>query len=367
MTLKCGIIGLPNIGKSTIFNCISNVKAQVANFPFSTIKPNVGIISVPDERLTKLAILVATTKIIPATIEIIDIAGLVKGASNGEGLGNKFLSNILETDAIIHVLRCFDNDKITHVNGYINPIQDKKIVDHELQMKDLETIKSRILKIKKQTKHIVNKKVELQLEVLLKYEEILKNGKSARTIKFYEEDKSKIAKDLNLLTIKPIIYVCNIDEHTTIKNNKYIKAINKVIEREKSELLVIDAKIESEIAEFETYEERLFFLNELGLKESGISRLIRSAYRLLSLETFFTVGKKEIRSWPFLKGSTALQCAGIIHSDFKKGFIRVEVIKYIDFIKLGSENICKESGKIYVEGKNYIVQDGDIMHFRFNV
>lgn len=367
MSLRCGIVGLPNIGKSTLFNCLTSAKALVANFPFCTIEPNIGVITVPDYRLTKLANLVKPQKIVPATIEIVDIAGLVKDSSKGNGLGNKFLSNIRETDAIIHVLRCFENNNITHVNGFINPLHDKKIIDYELQIKDLEIIETRICKIQKQLKNKYMKEIELQLEILLEYKNILENGEFARIIQFNSISKQKIAKDLNLLTNKPTLYVCNVDNNAIISGNRYTKIINEIIQKENSELVIIDAKIESEIADLEIYEDRLLFLNELGLKESGVNRLIKSAYKLLNLETFLTIGKKEIHAWTYLKGSKAHQCAKIIHSDLEKGFIRAEVIKYEDFITLGSENACKKAGKINIEGKNYTVQDGDIMHFRFNI
>ena len=366
MALQCGIVGLPNVGKSTLFNCLSNAKAQAANFPFCTIEPNVGVITVPDERLNKLAELVKPQRIVPTTVEIVDIAGLVKGASKGEGLGNKFLANIRETDAILHVLRCFDDENITHVDGSINPVRDKEIIDTELQLKDLEGIENRISKVQKQAQTGGDKQAKAVYDILVQYREALLQGKSARTVELDKEQK-KLVSDLGLLTDKPVLYICNVDEASASNGNAYVEAVREAIKDERAEILLIAAGLEADIAELETYEERQMFLEEAGLSESGVARLIKSAYKLLNLETYFTAGVQEVRAWTYENGWKAPQCAGVIHTDFEKGFIRAEVIKYADYISYGSEAACKEAGKMNVEGKEYLVQDGDIMHFRFNV
>lgn len=366
MALQCGIVGLPNVGKSTLFNCLSNAKAQAANFPFCTIEPNIGVITVPDERLNKLAELVKPQRIVPNTIEIVDIAGLVKGASKGEGLGNQFLGNIRTTDAIIHVLRCFDDGNVIHVDGSVDPIRDKEIIDTELQLKDLDTVTKRLQRVEKQAKTGGDKEAKRTFDILSAVKSHLESGKSARTAPISEEDFDYIA-ELTLLTVKPVLYVCNVDEASVNAGNAYVDRVKEAVRDENAEVLIISAQIESEIAQLESYEERQLFLEDLGLAESGVHKLIRAAYKLLDLATYFTAGVQEVRAWTIENGFTAPQAAGVIHTDFEKGFIRAEVIKYEDFVQYGSESAVKESGKLSVEGKTYVVQDGDIMHFRFNV
>ncbi|MEI8113699.1 MAG: redox-regulated ATPase YchF [Bacteroidia bacterium] len=366
MALKCGIVGLPNVGKSTLFNCLSSAKAQSANYPFCTIEPNIGVITVPDNRLIELQRIDNPKKVVPTTIEIVDIAGLVKGASKGEGLGNQFLATIRETDAIIHVLRCFDNDNITHVDGSINPVRDKEIIDIELQLKDLETVEARISKWEKVAKHGIDNTAKKIVEISHRYRDALIQGKSARTVELTAEEK-KLTYDFYLLTNKPVLYACNVDEASAKDGNRYVDMVREAVKDENAEILVIAAATESDIAELETYEEKQMFLEELGLTEPGVNKLIHAAYKLLNLETYFTTGADESRAWTYVRGIKAPQAAGIIHSDFERGFIRAEVIKYSEYLRLGSEAACRDAGKIGIEGKEYVVQDGDIMHFRFNV
>lgn len=363
--MKCGIVGLPNVGKSTLFNCLSNAKAQSANFPFCTIEPNLGTVTVPDERLTKLEALVQPQRVQPATVEIVDIAGLVKGASKGEGLGNKFLGNIRECNAILHVLRCFENENITHVDGKVNPIRDKETIDFELQLKDLETVEKRMEKSSRAAK-AGDKVAAKEMDLLKRCKSHLEAGKSIRAMDL-DEAELEIVLDMQLLTQKPVLYVCNVDEAAASTGNAHVEAVKEAIKGEGAGILVLAAATEADIAELESFEERQMFLNDLGLDEPGVNKLIREAYQLLNLQTYFTAGVKEVRAWTIHKGDTAPQAAGVIHSDFEKGFIRAEVIAYDDFVAFGSENAVKEAGKMRVEGKEYIVQDGDVMHFRFNV
>jgi len=367
MSLKCGIVGLPNVGKSTLFNCISSGKAQSANFPFCTIDPNLGSTNVPDKRLNVLTELCNPKRTIPATVDIVDIAGLVKGASKGEGLGNQFLANIRETDAILHVLRCFDDGNVVHVDGSIDPVRDKEIVDTELQIKDLETIENRISKVQKQATTGGDKDAKKLLALLLRYKEALEQGKSCRSVELASPEEEAMAKDLFLLTNKPVMYVCNVDDSSAVNGNKYVDAVREAVKNEGAEIMIIAAKTEAEIAEIESYEDRQMFLEEMGLQTSGVERLIQNAYHLLNLQTFFTAGADECRAWTINKGDKAPKAAGVIHSDFERGFIRAEVIKYEDFIQYKSESAVRAAGKLATEGKDYIVQDGDIMHFLFNV
>jgi len=363
--MKCGIVGLPNVGKSTLFNCLSNAKAQAANFPFCTIEPNIGVITVPDERLNELEILVKPQRVVPTTVEIVDIAGLVKGASKGEGLGNQFLANIRETDAILHVLRCFDDDNIIHVDGSVNPIRDKEIIDTELQLKDLEAVDKKLQKVSRAAK-TGDKEAGKAEATLLVYKAHLEQGKSARNAPVTKEDAKHI-EDLMLLTNKPVMYVCNVDEESAVNGNEYVNQVKELVKDEGAEIIIISADIESDIALLEKFEDRFIFLADLGLTESGVAKLIKAAYSLLNLITYFTAGVQEVRAWTITNGFKAPQAAGVIHTDFEKGFIRAEVIGFNEYIQHGSEVAVKEAGKMRVEGKEYIVVDGDIMHFRFNL
>lgn len=364
--MKAGIVGLPNVGKSTLFNCLSNAKAQSANFPFCTIEPNIGVVNVPDARLEKLESLVNPERVLPATVDIVDIAGLVKGASKGEGLGNQFLGNIRETDAILHVLRCFDDDNVVHVDGSVDPIRDKETIDMELQLKDLETVDKKLDKVKRAAK-TGNKEAQKEEAILVKIKEQLEAGISVRAIDIIQADRKEFVSPLQFITDKPVLYVCNVDEGSAVGGNAYVEKVKEAVANEKAEVLVLAVGTEADINELETYEERHMFLEDLGLDEPGSSKLIRAAYHLLNLHTYFTAGVKEVRAWTIPVGSTAPQAAGVIHTDFEKGFIRAEVISYDDYVTFGSETKVKEAGKMRVEGKEYIVKDGDVMHFRFNV
>jgi len=364
--MKAGIVGLPNVGKSTLFNCLSNAKAQSANFPFCTIEPNIGVVNVPDPRLEKLEELVNPERVLPATVEIVDIAGLVKGASKGGGLGNQFLANIRECNAIIHVLRCFDNDNIVHVDGNVNPIRDKETIDIELQLKDLETVEKRLEKVNRTAKAGIKEAV-LEQSLLNQIRDLLLQGKSARTVVAQNQDEADLLEAFQLITTKPVLYVCNVDENSAVNGNAYVDQVRELVKSENAEVLVLAVATEADITELETYEERQMFLEDMGLDEPGVSKLIRAAYRLLNLQTYFTAGVKEVRAWTIHVGDTAPKAAGVIHTDFEKGFIRAEVIAYDDYVQFGSEAKVKEAGKLRVEGKEYIVKDGDVMHFRFNV
>jgi GTP-binding protein YchF len=364
--MKAGIVGLPNVGKSTLFNCLSNAKAQSANFPFCTIEPNIGVVNVPDSRLERLESLVQPEKVVPATVEIVDIAGLVRGASKGEGLGNQFLSNIRETDAILHVLRCFDNDNIVHVDGSVDPLRDKETIDLELQLKDLETVEKRLEKVGRAAR-TGNKEAIKEQEVLQQVQDGLSAATSVRALLIADDDRLAYVKTMQLLTDKPVLYVCNVDESSAVSGNDYVEQVRKVAAAEQADVLVLAVSTEADINELDTYEERQLFLDDLGLTEPGAAKLIRAAYAILNLHTYFTAGPKEVRAWTVLQGATAPQAAGVIHTDFEKGFIRAEVISYADYDSYESEAKVKEAGKMRVEGKDYIVQDGDVMHFRFNV
>jgi GTP-binding protein YchF len=363
--MKCGIVGLPNVGKSTLFNCLSNAKAQAANFPFCTIEPNIGTVNVPDPRLEALEDIVNPERVVPATVEIVDIAGLVKGASKGEGLGNMFLGNIRECHAILHVLRCFDNPNIVHVDGSINPLRDKETIDFELQLKDLESLEKRIDKVRKAAKTGAKEAVR-EVEMADRLKKHLEQGLSVRGFERSEEEAEWI-EDFQLLTDKPVLYVCNVDETAAKDGNDYVRQVVEMAAKEGAGVLHLAVATESDIIELETYEERQMFLDDLGLQEPGVNRVIREAYNLLKLQTYFTAGVKEVRAWTIGQGFTAPQAAGVIHSDFEKGFIRAEVIAYQDYITYKSDAAVKEAGKMRVEGKEYRVKDGDVMHFRFNV
>jgi len=365
MSLKCGIIGITNVGKTTLYNCMSNTKVQTTNFAFSTSKSNIGVVNVPDKRLYELEKLEPTEKVIPATVEIIDIPGLAKGSNKGEGVGNKFLDDIRNCDALIHVLRCYDDENQPHIDGKVDPVRDIENIDFELQVKDLESVEKKITRLEKVAKS-GDKDAKRGIEVLQKVKAELESFKNIRDIEIDKETK-KLIDDLFLLTVKPTMYVCNVDDSAAIDGNDYVKKVNEFLADKKTQILIIAAELEAEISELENEDDQLEFLKDAGLEEPGVNKLIRSAYSMLNLMSFFTVGPKEIRAWTIKKGMKAPQAAGVIHSDLERGFIRAEVMKYKDFINLKSEHACKEAGKLAIEGKDYIVEDGDILHIRFNV
>lgn len=365
MALQCGIIGITNVGKTTIFNCISNTRGETNAFAFSATKSNVGVVQVPDARLYDLEKHQATEKIVQTTIEIVDIPGLTRGSNRGEGVGNKFLGDIRNTDALIHVLRCFDDDALPHIDGSVDPVRDKETIDFELQVKDLESVEKKLQRLEKLVRS-GEKEAARVCEVLNRYRDHIGNCNNARTLEIKEEER-KFIDDLFLLTMKPVMYVCNVDEKSAVTGNKYVEALMEALEGSGCEIVVIAGAVEADIAELESIEDRKEFLEDAGLDEPGVDKMVRAAYRMLDLQTFFTMGPREIRAWTLKKGMTALQAAGVIHSDFERGFIRAEVMKYNDFVNLGSEHACKEAGRFYVEGKNYVVEDGDILHIRFNV
>lgn len=365
MALQCGIIGITNVGKTTIFNCISNTKVETSAFAFSATKSNIGVVQVPDPRLFELERHQVTEKIVQTSIEIVDIPGLARGSNKGEGVGNRFLADIRNTDALIHVLRCFDDDSLPHIDGSVDPVRDLETVDLELQVKDLESVEKKIERLEKAARS-GDKDARSGIEVLNRFRDHLENFENARTINL-KEDERRFVDDLFLLTMKPVMYVCNVDEGSALTGNQYVEKVRQFLEGKDAELLVIAGKTEAEIAELDNNDDRIAFLNDAGLKEPGVDKMVRAAYNMLNLQTFFTVGPKEIRAWTIKKGMTAPMAAGVIHSDLERGFIRAEVMKYNDFVTLGSEHACKEAGKFNIEGKNYIVEDGDILHIRFNI